>query len=260
MTLKSPMLSCGNGAPSTPADLFFEREASLWSNRYACRTYRQRRNLVLDVVRREFPNGGIAPRNFTALDFGCGSGVLVEDLCRTGISVTGVDRSRAMIYAAQSRLSQSHTAELECLSDDRPASYHCRTYNVILCLSVLEFVPDPEKLLMHLSSLLRLGGLLILTVPNQNSYLRRLERFGFEHPGLTRWIPGLSHLAHHDCYLRHQTQQFKAEALAESAKLQGLAVEDVRFHVAPKLFGSLERSESVGMMLMLTLRKCVPTG
>lgn len=185
--------------------------------------------------------------------------MLVEDLCRTGMGVTGVDRSRAMIDAAQLRLPQSHTAELEWLSDDPPGTYHCRTYNVILCLSVLEFVRDPEELLMHLSSLLRPGGLLILTVPNQNSYLRRLERFGFEHPRLTRWIPGLTHLAQHDCYLRHQTRQFKAEALAKSVKLLGLAVEEVRFHVAPQMFGILERLESVGMMLMLTLRKCLPT-
>jgi len=207
------------------------------------------------MVRRELSKHGKARNDFAALDFGCGGGVLVEDLSHLGIRVTGVDRSRAMIDAAQSQISQYQAAELEWLSDRRPPNYERRAYNLILCLSVLEFVRDPEALLIHLTSLLSAGGLLILTVPNQNSCLRRLERSAFEHPNLTRCIPGLTHLAQPDCYLRHQIHQFTAEALANSAKALGLAIEELRFHVAPKLFGTMEKLESFGMMLLLAFRK-----
>ncbi len=255
MTVKCPPTPNETSAPPEQADIFFEKEAAFWWDRYASRTYQQRRKLVLDVIRRELGNESNRVPSFRALDFGCGAGVMVEDLSNMGISVVGVDRSQPMIDAAQSRLAQSPAASLEWICDHRPGEYRQRSYNLVLCLSVLEFVRDPEALLAHLGSLLSVGGLLILTVPNQNSYLRRVEQFCFRHPKLTRCIPKLSYLADADCYLHHQIQQFKAKALIDSARSPGLAIEDLRFHVAPKVFGAMERLENIGMMLMLALRK-----
>ncbi len=255
MTIKCPPMPDETSTRPEQADLFFEKQAAFWSDRYASRSYQQRRELVLNIIRRELGNESNSLSSFRALDFGCGAGVLVEDLSNMGISVVGVDRSQPMIEAAQSRLAQSPVARLERICDHRPGEYRQRRYNLILCLSVLEFVRDPEALLEHLASLLSVGGLLILTVPNQNSHLRRVERLCFQHPKLTRWIPKLSYLAEPDCYLHHQIQQFKAEALVASARSLGFAIEDLRFHVAPKVFGAMERLESIGMMLMLALRK-----
>ena len=238
------------------ADLFFAREATQKS-RYLTRTYQQRRNLVLSLVGDELSYRQKIPTQCTALDFGCGAGVMVKELSRMGINVTAVDRSRAMIEAAQSRLGSSCTAALELLRDDlgEDGAYRRRSYDLILCLSVLEFVSSPEELIAHLAGLLAVGGLLILTVPNRNSYFRRLERFGFHHPEFSRWLPGLNHLASPDCYLRHQRRQFTAEELSDSSKQLGLDVEDHRFHVAPNLCGPTERFEKVGMMILLSFRK-----
>lgn len=240
-----------------PLDLFFEKEAPQWSSRYLSRTYQQRRNLVLSIVGEELSKSKNSPEECTALDFGCGAGILVEDLSKMGIKATGVDRSRAMIEAAKSRIGSSCNAELEWLCEELRdgGAYRRRSYNLILCLSVLEFVADPAETVARLADLLAVGGLLILTVPNRNSYFRRLERFGFHHPAVSRWFPGLSHLALPDCYLHHQKQQFTAEELVHSAKQLGLEVEQHRFHVAPMLCGRIERFEKVGMMIALTFRK-----
>ena len=89
--------------------------------------------------------------------------LLVEDLSNIGISVVGVDRSQPTIETAQSPLAQSPAARLEWVSDHRVREYRRRGYNLILRLSVLEFVRDPEVILAHLASLLRLGGLLLVT-------------------------------------------------------------------------------------------------
>ena len=199
---------------------------------------------------------------YRALDFGCGAGVFVEALSRMGIRVTGVDHSQAMLEAAQSRLGSSCTAELELLRDDfgKDAAYRRRSYDLVLCLSVLEFVANPAEIIAHLAGLLATGGLLILTAPNRNSYLRRAERFAFDHPSFHFWLPGLNHLALPDCYLRHQTQQFTAEELVHSTRRLGLEVEQHRFHVAPSLCAPIERFEKVGMMILLTFRKRILTG
>jgi len=172
-----------------------------------------------------------------------------------------VDRSQAMIEAAQSRLGSSCNAELELLRDDsgKDGAYRQRSYDLVLCLSVLEFVANPADIIADLAALLAAGGLLILTLPNRNSYLRRLERFAFDYPSLHRWLPGLNHLALPDCYLRHQTQQFTAGDVAHSAKRLGLEVEQQRFHVAPALCAPIERFEKVGMMIFLSFRKRIRT-
>jgi 2-polyprenyl-3-methyl-5-hydroxy-6-metoxy-1,4-benzoquinol methylase len=236
---------------------FFEKEASQSNDRFLSRTHRQRRDLVLSIVANELSRLKRTPAQCTALDFGCGAGVFVEALSRMGIRVTGVDRSQAMIEAARSRLGTCTTAQLEWLADDsmENAIYLRRSYDLILCLSVLEFTANPKEILARLAGLLTVGGLLIVTVPNGNSYLRDLERVGFRRPRLSRWIPGLTHLAQPDCYLKHQRQQFAAEALVDSASSLGLELAERRFHVAPKLCGAMERLEKVGMMILLSFRK-----
>lgn len=246
---------------SLPVDLFFEREAPQWSSRYLSRTYQERRNLVLSIIAEDLSKRKNTGAECTALDFGCGAGVLVEDLSRMGIKATGVDRSPSMIEAARSRLGSSCNAELELLGQglNEGGAYRLRAYNLILCLSVLEFVASPGEIIAHLADLLAVGGLLILTVPNRSSYFRRLERFGFHHPMVSRWLPRLSHLARPDCYLHHQKQQFTAEELVQSAKQLGLDVEQHRFHVAPRLCGPIERFEKVGMMILMSFRKSVGT-
>ena len=246
-----------------PMDLFFEEEAPRWANRYLSHTYQQRRNLVLSTVLEELSTVKMnRATEYRALDFGCGAGVFVEALSTMGIRVTGVDRSRAMIEAAQSQLGSSCNAELELLRDEfgKDGAYRRRSYDLVLCLSVLEFAAYPAEIIDHLAALLAAGGLLILTVPNRNSYLRRLERFAFDHPVFNRWLPGLNHLALPNCYLRHQTQQFTAEELVHSTKRLGLEAEQHRFHVAPSLCAPIETLENVGMMILLSFRKRTRTG
>ena len=257
MTVSNRFAVADCGQTVSPTDRFFEQEASQGIARYRSRTYQQRRNLVLTIVADELSKLKRSPAQCTALDFGCGTGVLAEDLCKMGISVTGVDRSRAMIEAAQSRLRLSRSVRLELLRDElRDDKTYLRcSYDLILCLSVLEFIVNPEEIIVRLAGLLAAGGLLILTVPNRNSYLRRLEYFGFRHPKLSRWIPSLNHLGQPDCYLHHQRQQFAAESLVRSASSLGLELEQRRFHVAPKLCGPMERLENVGMMILLSFRK-----
>ena len=67
---------------------------------------------------------------------------------------------------------------------------------LIICSSVMEYVEDYETVLRQFYSLLKPGGILLLSLPNRLSVYRIFERT------LRRF------LASQDSYLRHQRHQF----------------------------------------------------
>jgi len=106
------------------------------------------------------------------LDFGCGSGVLLGVAASLGLQVTGVDSSKAMIEAALQQVSRfGKQAGLEWLpSNSGKGAYEQENYDIVSCLSVLEFVPDISSLLFRLCARVKKGGILVLSVPNRQSW------------------------------------------------------------------------------------------
>ena len=91
--------------PNLATKTFFAEQSRIWSVRYESRTYRQRRELINEIVQRYLASLAAQRRAAEVLDFGCGTGVLLKDMAEMGASVTGVDNSQAMIHAAQIHLS-----------------------------------------------------------------------------------------------------------------------------------------------------------
>jgi 2-polyprenyl-6-hydroxyphenyl methylase / 3-demethylubiquinone-9 3-methyltransferase len=107
----------------------------------------------------------------TALDVGCGAGLLAEPLARLGATVTGLDASPELITVAQqhARVSElridyraGELAELEGLFD------------LITCMEVMEHVADPLAFARALARRLAPDGLLILSTPNATAWSRLL--------------------------------------------------------------------------------------
>lgn len=109
------------------------------------------------------------------LDFGCGSGVIARDTVALGLQVTGVDNSQAMIDAAREQLSGFGTqVNLECISSSSvEGKYAEESYDIVLCLSVLEFIPHIQSLFARLTARVGAGGLLVMSVPNRMSFIYR---------------------------------------------------------------------------------------
>ncbi|PYY20460.1 MAG: hypothetical protein DMG60_00150 [Acidobacteria bacterium] len=254
LTPSGPVLSATS---ALPAESFFDREGATWANRYRNPTYDQRRQLVGEIIRKEVLKLDRAPGTIRLLDFGCGGGVLLKDATNLGLHVTGVDNSIGMIRAARDELAGlSEQVNLEWLrSRDGEGDYERESYDIVLCLSVLEFVADIQSLLSRVCARVAKRGIFVVSVPNRHSRLRCLEGFVHRHPRAFRYLSRLDHLTGADSYLNYQAYQFTRAELSAILRGCGLSEEDHQFHIAPSFLRALERFEQVGMMFMAVFRR-----
>src|SRR5690349_5528165 len=99
----------------------------------------------------------------TALDVGCGAGLLAEPLARLGAKVTGLDAASALIAVAQQH---SRAAGLEIDYRAGELADLEGLFDLITCMEVIEHVADPTPFVRALAKRLAPGGLLILSTPN----------------------------------------------------------------------------------------------
>lgn len=163
----------------------FDEVAPSWIRRYADRpSFRHRLAVVSEVVR-EVAAGYDQP---AVLDFGGGPGVFSLVASGTAESVLCLDVSATMVRAGFAH--QADAVALVRAAGHEPVPGRVRrvvgplealrepangVFDVILAVAVLEYLPDPEGLLTALAARLRPGGRLVMTVPNERSWYRRIE-------------------------------------------------------------------------------------
>mgnify|MGYP000250605990 CR=1 FL=1 len=95
----------------------------------------------------------------TALDVGCGGGILTEALAAAGARVTGIDLGRAALAAAEAHRQTSNLTihyrriDAESLAHQEPAAFE-----VVACMELLEHVPDPASIVQACARLVKPGG------------------------------------------------------------------------------------------------------
>ena len=99
----------------------------------------------------------------TALDVGCGAGLLAEPLVRLGAKVTGLDASPEVISVAR-----DHAAAVGLEIDYRVGDIQelQGQFDLITCMEVVEHVADPAAFIRALANRLAANGLLIMSTPN----------------------------------------------------------------------------------------------
>ena len=148
----------------------------------------------------------------TALDVGCGAGLLCEPLARLGAGVTGIDAAPENVAAAR-----AHAAGQGLTIDYRAGELAQLTghrFDLVTCLEVIEHVADPASFVAGLAGALAPGGLMILSTPNRTP-LSRLALISLAE-GLGRIPRGT-----------HDWDKFLTpEELADHAAAAGLKVTD----------------------------------
>jgi len=106
----------------------------------------------------------------TALDMGCGAGLLAEPLARMGGTVTAVDAAAESIAVAR-----DHAARRALTIDYRAGGVEAvagETFDLVCSLEVVEHVADPRAFVAGLASAVAPGGLLVMSTPNRTWWSR----------------------------------------------------------------------------------------
>jgi len=107
----------------------------------------------------------------SALDVGCGAGLLAEPLARLGAQVTAIDAAPELIDVAR-----DHSNRQGLSIDYRAAAVENidGQFDLITSLEVIEHVADPQAFVEALAKRLAPGGLLILSTPNRTGWSKLL--------------------------------------------------------------------------------------
>jgi 2-polyprenyl-6-hydroxyphenyl methylase/3-demethylubiquinone-9 3-methyltransferase len=107
----------------------------------------------------------------TALDVGCGAGLLAEPLARLGAKVTGIDATPEVIAVAREH-AQAMGLEIDYRAGD--VQQLDGAFDLITCMEVIEHVADPAAFLQALAKRLAPDGLLVLSTPNATGWSKLL--------------------------------------------------------------------------------------
>lgn len=153
------------------------------------------------------------------MDVGCGNGNMLDVAQQLGWRAMGLELDPNAVRAARTRGldvlegSYARLAEFEGELD------------CVICSHVLEHVHDPQDMLRKLSGALKLGGTLLLSLPNASSLLR--DHFGDDWRGLEAprhlSIPSLDQLAanlHALGFAVRQRELTRLWTAAESSRIQ----------------------------------------
>lgn len=144
------------------------------------------------IARQTMASGEEAPfGGLRMLDIGCGGGILSEPLARLGARVTGIDPAPSNIATALSHAEagglsidyRATTAESLAAEDAR--------FDVVLAMEVVEHVADRDGFVATAASLVRPGGLLVMSTLNRTAKSFAFGIIGAEY--VLRWVPRGTH-------------------------------------------------------------------
>jgi ubiquinone biosynthesis O-methyltransferase len=139
-------------------------EADLASLPVAYRAWRASElGRITDQIEEALIIGLIGPiRSERVLDVGCGDGMLSVRLAREGADVTGLDSDPRMLAAARDRASRSRAVVAYVEGNATSLPFADDSFDVVVAVTVLCFVPDAGRALSEMARVLRPGGRLVI--------------------------------------------------------------------------------------------------
>jgi len=152
-----------------------------------------------------------------ALDVGCGGGILAEAMAIAGAKVIGIDLSdKALSVARLHQLESGVEVDYRLITAETLAADQPGSFDIVTCMELLEHVPDPASTIAACATLVKPGGLVVVSTINRNPKAYLFAVVGGEY--LLRLLPRGTH-----DYARF----IKPSELAGFARRAGLEADDL---------------------------------
>lgn len=176
------------------------------------------------------------------LDIGCATGEITASIHeRFGCRTTGIDISPSMVEHCRNRY---HKDGLRFdRGDILSLGFEDRRFDLVLSLSVVEWIADYERAVEEVARVLKPGGQWIVSIPNWRSPVRKLE-----------YVKSLFALK---SYLRLQKNRISVSTFKSIASQYGMKTVMTIYHVFPWYYRNMEGyiGQYLGAMCILSLRK-----
>jgi len=106
--------------------------------------------------------------NKTALDVGCGGGILSEEFAAAGFKVTGVDPSENSLITANDHAKRMGLQIDYQIGTGERLQFSDSSFDVVYCCDVLEHVRNLPKCISEISRVLKPGGVFFYDTFNRN--------------------------------------------------------------------------------------------
>ncbi len=120
-----------------------------------------------------FDKLNINSKDKTALEIGCGGGLLCEEIARMGFDVIGLDPSENSVRMAVNHAKISGLRIKYEIGAGENLPYDDESIDIVFCCDVLEHVFDLEKVISEISRVLKPGGIFCYDTINR-TFLSKL--------------------------------------------------------------------------------------
>ena len=180
------------------ADLFAGHAASWWDDDGAFAALHRITPARMTFIRdRLCAHFGRDPKSIkplaglTAIDIGCGGGLICEPLARLGATVTGIDAVAANIATARAHAEDSGLSIAYETAAPEDIAAQGRRFDIVINLEVIEHASDPASFMAAACDLVADGGATVISTINRTVKSLALAKIGAEY--VLRWIPAGTH-------------------------------------------------------------------
>ena len=182
---------------------------------------------AINPVRLQYIMETCALQDADVLDIGCGGGILSEAIAQHGAHVTGLDLSGHALDQARAHLPEELSVTYVQQEAHIFVEDHQEAFDLVVCMELLEHIPDVPALFSDCVRALRPGGHLVIATINRTPTAFMKLILGAEH--LLRILPISTH--RYDRFIRpSELGRTACELQLEVKHVQGMTYNPLTHH------------------------------